>query len=177
MTRFLSVVLVGLGLNTALVWCFVYPLAIPPIVAKIAVVPIVLVWNYFGRRLFVFSDRIPLSIARPRTGTPNPIGCRQRFAASRSTPLMTPLRKKRRPRAVSGWVASKFLRFQDSQSGGLGENRSIDAVVGGGMPRAYSSDLRFRLIRAVEDGFSAGAAGRRLGIGELGLSLAAEGQG
>lgn len=64
MTRFLSVVLVGLALNTALVGCFVYPLAMPPIVAKIAVVPIVLVWNYIGRRLFVFSDRIPLSIAR-----------------------------------------------------------------------------------------------------------------
>ena len=45
------------------------------------------------------------------------------------------------------------------------------------MPRAYSSDLRFRLIRAVQDGFSAGATGRRLGIGELGLSLAADGQG
>ena len=43
MARFLSVVLVGLLLNTALVWCFVYPLAIPPIVAKIAVVPIVLI--------------------------------------------------------------------------------------------------------------------------------------
>jgi putative flippase GtrA len=62
--RFVSVVLVGLVLNTALVWCFVYPLAIPPIVAKIAVVPIVLIWNYIGRRLFVFSDRIPFSIAR-----------------------------------------------------------------------------------------------------------------
>jgi putative flippase GtrA len=64
LARFLGVVLVGLGLNTALVWCFVYPLGIPPTLAKIAVVPIVLVWNYIGRRLFVFSDRIPLSIAR-----------------------------------------------------------------------------------------------------------------
>ncbi len=64
LTRFLSVVLVGLVLNTALVWCFVYPLAIPPIVAKIAVVPIVLMWNYIGRRLFVFSDQVPFSIAR-----------------------------------------------------------------------------------------------------------------
>jgi|SRR5271165_1059140 len=64
LARFLSVVLVGLVLNTALVWCFVYPLAIPPTLAKIAVVPIVLVWNYIGRRLFVFSDRVPPSIAR-----------------------------------------------------------------------------------------------------------------
>jgi transposase len=37
---------------------------------------------------------------------------------------------------------------------------------GDGMPRAYSSDLRIRVIRAVEDGFSARGAGRRLGIGE-----------
>lgn len=64
MARFLSVVLVGLFLNTALVWCFVYPLSIPPLVAKIAVVPIVLIWNYIGRRLFVFSDQVPFSISR-----------------------------------------------------------------------------------------------------------------
>jgi putative flippase GtrA len=57
--RFLTVVLVGLALNTALVWCFVYLLAIPPVVAKIAAVPIVLIWNYVGRRMLVFSDRVP----------------------------------------------------------------------------------------------------------------------
>ena len=39
-------------------------------------------------------------------------------------------------------------------------------LLGDGMPRAYSSDLRIRVIRAVEDGFSARGAGRRLGIGE-----------
>src|SRR5437763_14150657 len=33
--RFLTVVLVGLGLNTFLVWCFVYPLSIDPTAAKI----------------------------------------------------------------------------------------------------------------------------------------------
>jgi putative flippase GtrA len=62
LTRFLAVVAVGLILNTALVWIFIYPLFIPPIPAKIAVVPIVLVWNYLGRRLFVFSDRVPVSV-------------------------------------------------------------------------------------------------------------------
>jgi hypothetical protein len=38
--------------------------------------------------------------------------------------------------------------------GGLGENRSIDAVRGR-HAESYSSDLRIRVIRAVEDGFSA----------------------
>ena len=39
-------------------------------------------------------------------------------------------------------------------------------LLGDGMARAYSSDLRVRVIRAVEGGFSARGAGRRLGIGE-----------
>ena len=39
-------------------------------------------------------------------------------------------------------------------------------LLGNGMARAYSSDLRIRVIRAVEGGFSARGAGRRLGIGE-----------
>ena len=34
------------------------------------------------------------------------------------------------------------------------------------MLRAYSSDLRIRVIRAVEDGSSARGAARRLGVGE-----------
>jgi transposase len=34
------------------------------------------------------------------------------------------------------------------------------------MPRAYSSDLRIRVIRAVEGGSSARGAARRLGVGE-----------
>ncbi|MGA8756914.1 MAG: GtrA family protein [Stellaceae bacterium] len=65
--RFITVVVVGLALNTTLVWCFAYPLAIPPTIAKIAAVPFVLVWNYLGRRLLVFDDRIPIAIPlRPR---------------------------------------------------------------------------------------------------------------
>lgn len=62
MFRFLSVVLVGLGLNTLLVWCFVYRFSIHPAAAKIVAVPIVLIWNYLGRRLFVFSKDIPLAV-------------------------------------------------------------------------------------------------------------------
>jgi dolichol-phosphate mannosyltransferase len=62
LARFLTVVMVGLALNTALVWCFVYPLAIHPTIAKIAAVPIVLIWNYLGRRMLVFDDRVPASV-------------------------------------------------------------------------------------------------------------------
>ena len=62
MLRFLTVVLVGLVFNTLLVWCFVYPLSIQPTAAKIAAVPIVLVWNYLGRRLLVFGNEIPIAV-------------------------------------------------------------------------------------------------------------------
>jgi len=61
--RFLAVVLIALGLNTALVWCFAYPFAIHPTIAKIAAVPIVLIWNYLGRRMLVFDDRVPAPLA------------------------------------------------------------------------------------------------------------------
>jgi putative flippase GtrA len=62
MLRFLSVVLVGLRFNTLLVWCFVYRLSIHPAAAKIVAVPVVLIWNYLGRRLFVFSNDIPVAV-------------------------------------------------------------------------------------------------------------------
>jgi len=62
MLRFLSVVLVGLGFNTLLVWYFVYQLSIHPTAAKIIAVPVVLIWNYLGRRLFVFSNDIPVAV-------------------------------------------------------------------------------------------------------------------
>ncbi len=39
-------------------------------------------------------------------------------------------------------------------------------LLGDGMPRAYSSDLRIGVIRAVEGGSSARGAARRLGVGE-----------
>src|SRR5262249_30077188 len=62
MLRFVSVVLVGLAFNTLLVWCFVYRLSIHPAAAKIIAVPIVLIWNYLGRRFFVFSNDIPIAV-------------------------------------------------------------------------------------------------------------------
>src|SRR5262252_11105673 len=39
-------------------------------------------------------------------------------------------------------------------------------LLGDGMPGAYSSDLRIRVIRAVEGGLAARGAARRLGVGE-----------
>jgi putative flippase GtrA len=62
MARFLIVVFVGLALNTAVVWVLVYPLAMQATVAKIGAVPIVLMWNYLGRRIFVLGERIPALI-------------------------------------------------------------------------------------------------------------------
>jgi putative flippase GtrA len=62
--RFLGVVLVGLALNTGFVWLFVYPLEVRPTVAKIIAVPIVLVWNYLGRRLLVFHAQLPTPLLR-----------------------------------------------------------------------------------------------------------------
>jgi len=62
LARFLVVVLIGLGLNTTAVWLFAYPLAIPPVAAKIGAVPIVLIWNYLGRRLLVFDARVPAGV-------------------------------------------------------------------------------------------------------------------
>jgi putative flippase GtrA len=64
--RFMVVVLVGLGLNTFLVWVLVYPLSVHPTAAKVLAVPFVLVWNYLGRRLLVFSERIPHRVPLPR---------------------------------------------------------------------------------------------------------------
>jgi putative flippase GtrA len=59
LSRFLFVVLVGLLLNTALVWGFVYLLHLLPTLGKIAAVPIALIWNYLGRRFLVFDHRLP----------------------------------------------------------------------------------------------------------------------
>ncbi len=57
--RFWLVSLVGLLINTAVVWLLVKALAAPPIWGKVVAVPVVLVWNFIGRRLFVFSKELP----------------------------------------------------------------------------------------------------------------------
>jgi putative flippase GtrA len=60
--RFIAIVFVGLMLNTVLTWYFVYRLHVQPVAAKIAVVPIVLIWNYLARRWFVFRAEIPTAV-------------------------------------------------------------------------------------------------------------------
>lgn len=57
--RLAFVALVGLGLNTALVWLFVDIGGVLPVIAKVVAVPIVLVWNFLGRRLLVFRPELP----------------------------------------------------------------------------------------------------------------------
>ncbi|BBK30826.1 putative flippase GtrA [Stella humosa] len=56
--RFAFVALVGLGLNTGFVWLLL-ALGAAPVLAKISAVAPVLAWNFLGRRLLVFSARIP----------------------------------------------------------------------------------------------------------------------
>jgi putative flippase GtrA len=57
--RFWLVSLVGLLINTLAMWLFVKVLGTPPIVGKVVAVPVVLVWNFVGRRLFVFHKDLP----------------------------------------------------------------------------------------------------------------------
>jgi putative flippase GtrA len=78
LARFLIVVLVGLMLNTTVVWIFAYPLAIHPTVAKIAAVPIVLIWNYLGRRMFVFDKRVPAPVQSWLSACPTSAPVRQK---------------------------------------------------------------------------------------------------
>jgi putative flippase GtrA len=87
LARFLAVVLVGLALNTAAVWFFAYPLGIPPVAAKVGAVPIVLIWNYLGRRLLVFDARVPAgtrSLIETAVRPPRAITWRLRAAGRRS---------------------------------------------------------------------------------------------
>lgn len=58
--RLLIVALVGLALNTGLVWLFVTATPMPPVMAKILAVPLVLAWNFLGRRWFVFRPEMPV---------------------------------------------------------------------------------------------------------------------
>ncbi len=57
-TRLLTVSVIGLALNTAFVAVFV-AVGFLPVAAKVMAVPLVLGWNFFGRRLFVFHKALP----------------------------------------------------------------------------------------------------------------------
>lgn len=58
-SRLFAVALVGLGLNTSFVWLFVATAGLEPVVGKILAVPLVLAWNFLGRRIFVFHKTLP----------------------------------------------------------------------------------------------------------------------
>lgn len=65
--RFWLVSLIGLGLNTFVVWMLLR-LFVGPLASKIIALPVVLAWNFLGRRLFVFhKDKIPLPVDSVRT--------------------------------------------------------------------------------------------------------------
>lgn len=57
--RFWLVSLVGLLINTIVVWLLVNEIGAMPIVGKVVAVPVVLVWNFAGRRVFVFHKDLP----------------------------------------------------------------------------------------------------------------------
>jgi putative flippase GtrA len=59
-TRLVFVNLSGLGLTLLLIQLFVVVLSISPLVAKVIVTPMMLVWNFFGRRSFVFHREMPV---------------------------------------------------------------------------------------------------------------------
>jgi len=50
---------IGLVLNTLFVWLFLTLTPLGEVWAKILAVPLVLGWNFFGRRLFVFYPKLP----------------------------------------------------------------------------------------------------------------------
>lgn len=57
--RVFAVSLVGLGLNTLIVYFFVSLFSINAVIAKTLAIPIVLFWNFMGRRLLVFHKTLP----------------------------------------------------------------------------------------------------------------------
>ncbi|HEY4255119.1 MAG TPA: GtrA family protein, partial [Chlamydiales bacterium] len=59
--RVFFVALVGLACNTTLFWFLTAFTSISAIWVKILVVPMVMIWNFWGRRKFVYSTEIPLS--------------------------------------------------------------------------------------------------------------------
>ena len=61
--RLFCVASVGLGLNSAVVWCLAVQLGVDPTLSKVLAVLPVLAWNYWGRRLLVFDAAMAQSIA------------------------------------------------------------------------------------------------------------------
>jgi putative flippase GtrA len=61
--RLFVIALVGLGLNTAVVWLLAKILWLDPTLAKILAVFPVFAWNYLGRRAMVFDGTPPAAMA------------------------------------------------------------------------------------------------------------------
>jgi len=57
--RFWLVSLVGLLINNLLIWVLVKVGHLSPMISKVTTLPVVLLWNFVGRRLFVFSAELP----------------------------------------------------------------------------------------------------------------------
>jgi putative flippase GtrA len=60
---FLAVALIGLGLTTTLMYMLTGWARLTGVVAKVITVPIVLMWNFLGRRFFVFHSDMPTEMA------------------------------------------------------------------------------------------------------------------
>jgi putative flippase GtrA len=58
MLRLFVIAVVGLGLNSAVVWLLAERFELPPTLAKILAVLPVFAWNYIGRRTIVFDGAL-----------------------------------------------------------------------------------------------------------------------
>ncbi len=63
MFRLFVIAVVGLGLNSAVVWLLAERLEFPPTLAKILAVLPVFAWNYLGRRTIVFDGALSPTMA------------------------------------------------------------------------------------------------------------------
>jgi putative flippase GtrA len=63
MLRLFFIAVIGLGLNSAVVWFLAECLAFPPTLAKVLAVFPVFVWNYLGRRSIVFDGDLAPTVA------------------------------------------------------------------------------------------------------------------
>ena len=62
--RLFWVALVGLGLNTSIFAIFMKWVSLSAVATKVIVVPIVMIWNFWGRRKFVYSPEIPITVLK-----------------------------------------------------------------------------------------------------------------
>ena len=67
--RFWLVSLVGLLMNNGVIWALCDYAHMKPMIAKVIALPIVLLWNFVGRRLFVFHPDLP-ELTRRDSKTP-----------------------------------------------------------------------------------------------------------